>query len=140
MTYVIPIGFILFGLYVFVSRMMQRKDEDAMALYWATVSEPLVFISESAFDSGVQDRHKEAVERIKLHGNRFLTEKDVWLYIYRVDIPIVGDVRPIDMRHSIWYDQVLTTVARRKAEWRDMKAGYIGGHAGHVFGNQVSAN
>jgi hypothetical protein len=65
----------------------KREISDAQAMFWASVSEPLFFISRHAFDFDVVERANEAREKLKEHGNRWLDpEKDVRVWVYGSDI------------------------------------------------------
>jgi len=123
------------GFVVFVINLIKRKEDDAAALEWATRREPLVFISEHAFDETVEKRANEAREKLKQHGNKFLSDKDVWVFVYRVHVPIIGALQ--NANHAQWQEAVLRDVLLRREQWRQHKVGFIQNEAGRVFANQV---
>lgn len=110
--------------------------DDAEAFAWASRKEPLVFISEHAFDKSVESRAAEARENLKKYGNKWLKDSDVLVYIYRVHVPLNKPVTEIQMNHAIWQEQIWEEVASRRAQWRAKKIEYIQGNAGKVFANQ----
>jgi len=125
------------GIGVFIYRSYSRKLDDAEALEWATRREPLVFISEHAFDETVEARAAEARKRLREHGNAFLRDGDVWVYVYRVHVPLLGQVTSTN--HAQWQDTVWLEVTQRREQWRQTKAAWIKEDAGRIFGNQKTA-
>lgn len=130
------IGLAIGGIILF-KRLLARKEEDSEAFEWSTRREPLVFISEHPYDRTVESRYLEAIEKLQIHGNKYLTEKDVWLYLYRVHTSPFEPVEVIERNHSTWQDSVWREVAAKKAQWKEMKVGYIRDSAGQTFANQV---
>jgi len=112
-----------------------RKLDDAETMAWATRCEPIVFISEHPFDTTVEARAKAAIEALKECGNKFLTERDVWVYVYRVDVPMFGEVK--NPNHAQWHEIVMREVLERRAQWRALKSDFIKNEAGRVFAKQV---
>lgn len=129
-------GLLLIALAWYIVRMWGQKMDDAEAFAWASRKEPLVFISEHAFDKDVESRAAEARENLKKYGNKWLSDSQVWVYVYRVHVPINKPVTDIEMNHAIWQEQVWEEVASRRAQWRAKKIEYIQGDAGKVFANQ----
>lgn len=141
MEYIVIFAVIVIGGYVFVSNLLKRRHDDFEAFAWASRREPIIFIQEHETDQEVQQRHAEAIAKLETYGNKFLTANDCWLFMYRVDTGIVGDITAIDVKHSVWYDMVLTEVAQRKRAWIANKTTYIGTAAGEVFaGQKINAN
>jgi len=65
----------------------KREISDAQAMFWASVSEPLFFISRHAFDFDVVERANEARAKLVEHGNKWLNpENDVRCWVYASDI------------------------------------------------------
>jgi hypothetical protein len=65
----------------------KREISDAQAMFWASVSEPLFFISRHAFDFEVVAMADEARAKLAEHGNKWLDpEKDVRCWVYGSDI------------------------------------------------------
>lgn len=132
----IAIIVIVVGLAVLAYRVFRKREEDAEALFWATRREPLVFISEHPFDTTVESRWKDAIAKLEKHGNPFLKQWDVWVYVYRVHVPAYGAIEAIQENHSFWYDTVLRSVAARKMDWIETKSKFIREDAGRMFANQ----
>ena len=128
---------ILFGALIAAYNWLSRRQEDdAEALEWTTRKEPLVFISEHAFDRDVVARHAFAVAKLKEHGNQYLTDQDVWLYVYRVHMNILHNVHAIERNHSVWQDAAMREAAHRKAEWLKTKYAYNPDAATKIFASQ----
>lgn len=136
----LPILGIIAGLFFLYTRAMRQKAQDYEALYWTTVHEPLVFIMETAVDNTAEQRAQHAREMLKKHGNERLTDADVWIYIYRVDMGVLSNVHALEQRHCNWYDAAIADAAYKKSEWRKERSGYIKDAAGQVFGGQVQPN
>ena len=136
MEYLVIFAVIAVGLYVFVSNLLKRRHDDFEAFAWASRREPLVFIQEHETDTTVRQRYLDALANLKLYGNIHLEERDVWIYTYRVDVGLTGDIPAINVSHPVWYDKVLTEVAQKKREWIANKTQYIGTAAGEVFAGQ----
>lgn len=65
----------------------KREISDAQAMFWASVSEPLFFISRHAFDFEVVAMANDARAKLTEHGNRWLDpENDVRCWVYGSDI------------------------------------------------------
>lgn len=143
MTFFIAI-ITLIGFVVIIYRAWDKAKDDAQAMYWASVREPLIFISETAFDTGLEARAKEARENLVKHGNKFLVhpngQVDVWTYVYRVHMNILTNVQALDATHSVWYDEAVRTAANRKAAWIAQRSEWIGNNAGRTFGGQIVNN
>lgn len=129
--------YLIFGVavarYIWLS--YSRKLDDAEVMAWATRREPLVFISEHPFDTTVEARAKEAIEALKECGNKFLTDRDVWVYVYRVNVSVFGEVK--NPNHAQWHEDVMREVLERRAQWRKLKVDFIQNESGRVFANQV---
>jgi len=104
----------LFGAYVFSTR---RKIADGMAFWWATVSEPIFYVSGDPFDETVSQRAANARALLAKHGNGYLNrEPDVWEYVYSA----TPETTTRDF--SQWQDWVLLDVIKRREAWRQKKA------------------
>ena len=77
----------LVGIIAWMTWSAKREISDAQAMFWASVSEPLFFISRHAFDFEVVAMANEARAKLVEHGNRWLDpEKDVRCWVYGSDI------------------------------------------------------
>lgn len=117
-----------------------QKIKDGKDLWWATVSEPLYYVSDDPFDSTVSERAINAKRLLKAHGNGYLnTENDVWEYVY-------GATPECPTRDfSQWQDWALLAITKRREAWRQQKAGWNSEAAkvhfsGQKIATQQSAN
>ena len=119
----------VFGVYVW----KQRKDiRDGKALWWATVSEPLYYVSDDPYDVTVTERAANARDLLEAHGNGYLNrENDVWEYVYSA----TPETPTRDF--SQWQDWALLDVIKRREAWRQQKAGYNQRAAQERFGGQT---
>lgn len=85
----------------------KREISDAQAMFWASVSQPLFYVSRTPFDDSVVAQAEEAKVNLEKHGNKWLDpDNDIHCWVYRSDIPNpTGDF-------AIW-DEIST---KRKAE------------------------
>ena len=109
----------LFAAYVWNSR---RAIADGKAFWWATVSEPLYYVSDDPFDDTVTERAANARKLLEAHGNKYLNreadvlESDVWEYVY-------GATPQCPTRDfAQWQDWVLLDILKRREAWRQQKA------------------
>lgn len=128
------------GLCAAIYRAWSRKIDDAEAMYWATVREPLIFLSEHAFDGEVEARAAYAKKMLVESGNKFLVspsgEVAVWCRVYRVHMGVLLNTETVLKDHSRWYDLTAQAMANQKAQWIATRAEWIGDKAGQVFGGQ----
>jgi len=125
----------LFGAYVLSNR---RKIADGMALWWATVSEPIFYVSGDPFDETVSQRAANARALLETHGNGYLKynspdpkDDDVWEYVYSA----TPETTTRDF--SQWQDWVLLDVIKRREAWRQKKAEYNLNAAKQRFAGQT---
>lgn len=126
----------VFGVYVWKS---QRAIADGEAFWYATVSEPIHFVSDTPFDKMVRDRADEARAKLKEHGNTNLKydsedpdKSDIWLYVY-------GATPECPTRDfGFWQDFVQLELLKRRAEWRQKKANWNKEAAQDRFGGQTT--
>jgi hypothetical protein len=109
-----------------------RAIKDGKDLWWATVSEPLYYVSDDPFDSTVSERAANARQLLEAHGNGYLSrENDVWEYVY-------GATPECPTRDfSQWQDWVLLVIIKRREAWRQQKAGWNADAAKQQFGGQT---
>jgi hypothetical protein len=119
--------------YTWLSR---RQVDDAEALGWTTLREPLIFIQETAFDRGVSARYSHAIAMLKQYGNPYLKEEDIFLRVYRIHMNLLTDVKAIEYNHSVFYDQAVREAAQWKQQWLQTKTGYNLDAATKIFARQ----
>lgn len=95
------------------------EGADASALFWATVSEPLVYIQEDIDDHTVGQRAERARAKLVEHGNKYLVSADVWVYIWRAT-----EVTGMTADFSIWRAMAMQHAVKKREEWAKEKAGY----------------
>ena len=116
----------------------RQKIQDGKALFWATVSEPLHYVSDDPDDDMVTTRAANARAKLDAHGNAYLKynspnpkDDDIWDYVY-------GATPECPTRDfSQWQDWVVIHVAKRREMWRQQKAGWNDGAAKQQFGGQT---
>jgi hypothetical protein len=65
-----------------------KADETAEQVFWANRKQPLIFEQPDATKSSQLDtarQYKTALEMLQKHGNKYLTEKDVFLWVWGAD-------------------------------------------------------
>ena len=127
-----------------ILRMWSRHRDDAETMAYATRKEPIILISEHAFDGAVESRADEIRKCLRESGNQYLKGEPgygVCVYVYRVHFTLLNPIESIEMEHSIWYDNAIREAASRKEQWRKQKIGWVGDNAGQIFaGQKPSAN
>lgn len=113
----------------------KRAIKDGKDLWWATVSEPLYYVSDDPFDDTVSERAANARKYLEVHGNGYLSrENDVWEYVY-------GATPECPTRDfSQWQDWALLNIIKRREAWRQQKAGWNAEAAKEKFGGQTTYN
>jgi len=127
----------LFAAYVWNQR---RAIADGKALWWATVSEPLHYVSDDPFDDTVAQRADAARKNLEAHGNKRLVynsqnpkDDDIWEYVY-------GATPQCPTRDfAQWQDWVLLDLLKRREAWRQQKAQWNQGAANVHFSGQTFA-
>lgn len=88
-TYVILLLIaVAFGVYQFTLYLVAKADETAEQVFWANRKQPLIFEQPDASKSSQLDtarQYKTALEMMAKHGNQYLTEKDVFLWVWGAD-------------------------------------------------------
>ena len=116
----------------------RRKISDGKALFWATVSEPLHYVSDDPDDELVTVRATNARAKLEAHGNRYLRFNsedpkldDIWEYVY-------GATPECPTRDfSQWQDWVTLDVQKRREMWRAQKMEWNRDAARQQFGGQT---
>lgn len=78
----------LIGGYQLAMYLSAKTDETAEQVFWANRKQPLIFEQPDASKSSQLDtanQYKKALEMLKTHGNKFLTERDVFLWVWGAD-------------------------------------------------------
>lgn len=120
---------LMFAAYVWLQ---QRKISDGKALWWATVSEPLHYVSDDPDDDNVVLRAEGAREKLRAHGNKYLNpEADVWEFVYSA-MP-----QTATRDFAAWQDYVQLEVVKRREAWRMQKAQWNEGAAKRQFAGQA---
>ena len=120
---VIFIGYIL---------LQRRQIADGEAKFWATVSEPLFYVSGDIKDDAVSVRAAYARAKLTEHGNVFLNpETDVWEEVYSAS-PLTTS-----RDFSAWQDLVLLNIVKRREMWRAEKLSYNPQAAKEQFAGQT---
>lgn len=118
----------IFAVYVWKQR---RAISDGKALWWATVSEPIAYISDDPFDETVTERSANARALLEAHGNGYLNrESDVWEYIYS------ATPQHPTRDFGLWQDLVLLEIIKRRESWRKQKAEWNADAAKSAFAGQ----
>ena len=121
----------LFAAYVWNQR---RAIADGKALWWATVSEPLHYVSDDPFDDTVAQRAEAARKNLEAHGNKYLNrEADVWEFIYS------ATPQTPTRDFALWQDAVALEIIKRREAWRQQKAQWNQGAANVHFSGQTFA-
>ena len=98
----------LIGGYQLAMYLSAKADETAEQVFWANRKQPLIFEQPDASKSSQLDtarQYKTALEMLQKHGNKYLTERDVFLWVWGAD----GENTEIDFAR--W--QVLNIERRR---------------------------
>ena len=112
----------LFAAYVWNTR---RAIADGKAFWWATVSEPIYYVSDDPFDDTVTERAANARKLLEAHGNKYLNrEADVWEFVYS------ATPQTPTRDFALWQDAVQLEIIKRREAWRQQKAQW----------NQTAAN
>lgn len=115
--------------------LQRRKIADGKAMFWATVSEPLFYISGDIKDDAVSVRAAYARAKLAEHGNVFLNpQTDVWEEVYSAS-PLTTS-----RDFSAWQDLVLLSIIKRREIWRAEKLSYNEAAAKAQFAGQVVSN
>lgn len=108
---------LLVGVICVILWKQKREISDGVAMWWATVSEPLAYVMDDPEDFGVTARAANARAKLALHGNKLLSpNSDVWEYVYRAD-PMTPT-----MDFALWRDTTLLHIKQRTEQWRKQKA------------------
>lgn len=78
----------LIGGYQLAMYLSAKADETAEQVFWANRKQPLIFEQPDATKSSQLEttrQYKTALEMMKKHGNKYLTEKDVFLWVWGAD-------------------------------------------------------
>ena len=119
----------LFAVYVWSQR---RAISDGKALWWATISEPLHYVSDDPDDDNVSVRAANARAKLAAHGNKYLNpEADVWEYVYSA-MP-----QTATRDFAAWQDYVQLDVITRREAWRAQKVQWNSEAAKQQFGGQT---
>ncbi len=120
------------GIFAVYAWNQRREIRDGKALFWATVSEPLHYVSDDPDDEAVTMRAKAAREKLIAHGNRYLKpDADVWEYVYSA----TPETPTRDF--SMWQDWAQQDVLKRRDAWRQQKAQWNADAAKQHFGGQT---
>lgn len=118
----------IFAVYVWRQR---RTISDGKALWWATVSEPIAYVSDDPFDETVTERAANARALLEAHGNQYLNrETDVWEFVY------AATPQTPTRDFSLWQDIVRLEIIKRREAWRQQKAQWNEGAAKQQFAGQ----
>ena len=74
----------LIGGYQLAMYLSAKSDETAEQVFWANRKQPLIFEQPDATKSSQLDtarQYKTALEMMKKHGNKYLTDRDVFLWV-----------------------------------------------------------
>lgn len=123
------------GAYLFFRWRHQRWLDDQVAAFWANVREPLCYRSQDIEDDEVAARAENAKQKLKLHGNQYISAADVYCWVYRSD----KDDATADF--MAWADQRDLQAAEIRKAFRALKATQMeqAGNpqgAGQLFGQQ----
>jgi len=109
----------------------RRTVSDGKALWWATVSEPIAYVSDDPFDETVTERAANARALLEEHGNQYLNQDtDVWEFVY------AATPQTPTRDFSLWQDIVRLEIIKRREVWRQQKAEWNGQAAKEHFGGQ----
>jgi hypothetical protein len=78
----------LIGGYQLAMYLSAKADETAEQVFWANRKQPLIFEQPDATKSSQLDtarQYKTALEMMKKHGNKYLTDRDVFLWVWGAD-------------------------------------------------------
>lgn len=78
----------LIGGFQFAKYLLAKADETAEQVFWANRKQPLIFEQPDASKSSQLDtarQYKTALEMMSKHGNQYLTERDVFLWVWGAD-------------------------------------------------------
>ena len=84
----IGIALALIGGYQLAIYLSAKADETAEQVFWANRKQPLIFEQPDASKSSQLDtarQYKTALEMMQKHGNQYLTERDVFLWVWGAD-------------------------------------------------------
>jgi len=88
-TYVILLLIaVAFGVHQFTLYLVAKADETAEQVFWANRKQPLIYEQPDASKSSQLDtarQYKAAIEMLKKHGNKYLTESDIFLWVWGAD-------------------------------------------------------
>lgn len=108
---------LIMGLFATYVWWQLRAIQDANAMAWATAAEPFEVISRHHADTTVSSEAAYIREQLKAHGNKYLTDSDVWEYVYSADVMTTSTTRDF----QVWKDLVLKDVVSRREAWRAQK-------------------
>ena len=118
-----------FAAYVWNQR---RKISDGKALWWATVSEPLYYVSDDPYDETVCERAANARAKLEAHGNQYLSRTDdVWEYVYSA----TPETPTRDFGQ--WQDWAQQNIIKRREALRRQKTEWNEAAAKSHFGGQA---
>jgi hypothetical protein len=119
----------IFAVYVWRQR---REISDGKAMWWATVAEPIAYVSDDPFDETVTQRAENAKALLEAHGNGYLKpETDVWVYVY------AATPQHPTRDFSLWQDLVLLEIIKRREAWRKQKLEWNGDAGKQHFAGQA---
>lgn len=78
----------LIGGYQLAMYLSAKADETAEQVFWANRKQPLIFEQPDATKASQLEttrQYKTALEMLQKHGNKYLTEKDVFLWVWGAD-------------------------------------------------------
>ena len=84
----IGIALALIGGYQLALYFSAKADETAEQVFWANRKQPLIFEQPDASKYSQLDtarQYKTALEMMQKHGNKYLTERDVFLWVWGAD-------------------------------------------------------
>ena len=126
---------ILAGIIAWMIWSAKREISDANAMFWASYSQPLFYISRTPFDESVLAQAEEAKVNLLKYGNKWINpETDIFCWVYRSDISNPsGDF-------AIW-DELATKRKEQAIEaFRVQKTAYSQKAAHVQFSQQQSPN
>ena len=85
---ILAVAVALIGGYQLAMYLSAKADETAEQVFWANRKQPLIFEQPDATKSSQLDtarQYKTALEMMKKHGNKYLTDRDVFLWVWGAD-------------------------------------------------------
>jgi len=121
-----------------VNYLHRNNQQTAEARYWANQKQPLIF-EQSDLTTAEQtiEQHANALSMLKLHGNRWITAKDVHLWVYATDGTIGFEVWQLERAAERM--KVLGPFMVKKSEQAEVKS-QTAEHAKTVWNIQEENN